>query len=52
MLKKSSKPANNTFCCIEMMLNGARKRRMLALSAVKALESGKGDNSNVVVMLR
>ena len=50
MLKKSTKPSVNTFNCIDMMLKGAKKRRMMALSAVKALDSGRGNGSNVVML--
>jgi len=52
MLKKSSKPQTNSFVCIEMMLRGAKKRRMMALSAVRALEGGKNAANSNVVMFR
>lgn len=49
MLKKSQKPHSNSFSCIDMMLMGAKKRRAMALSAIKALEVGSGSKSNVVM---
>lgn len=52
MFKKSSKPQTNSFSCIEMMLTGAKKRRAMALSAIKALDSGADKQSNVVVMFK
>ncbi len=48
MLKKSSKPQTNSFSCIEMMINGAKKRRMMALCAIKALDNN-ASKSNVVM---
>ncbi len=48
MLKKSLKPETNSFMCIEMMLKGAKKRRMMAMSAIKALEGVSSKKSNVV----
>ncbi len=48
MLKKSSKPQTNSFSCIEMMINGAKKRRMMALCAIKALDNN-ARKSNVVM---
>lgn len=50
MLKKSLKPETNSFTCIEMMIQGARKRRLMALSAVKALDSTSNIKSNVVML--
>ncbi len=50
MLKKSLKPTTNTFNCIDMMLKGAKKRRLMALSAVKSLDNGSRNNSNVVML--
>ena len=49
MLKKSSKPSTNSFNCIEMMLTGAKKRRAMAYSAIKALDGGEPKKSNVVM---
>lgn len=49
MLKKSLKPQSNSFNCIEMMLTGAKKRRAMAYSTIRALEEGKQRNSNVVM---
>ena len=49
MLKKSLKPESNSFICIEMMLKGAKKRRMMAMSAIKALEGVSSNKSNVVM---
>ncbi len=49
MLKKSSKPGKNSFDCIEMMLAGAKKRRAMALSAIRALDNGRQNKSNVVM---
>jgi len=48
MLKKTSKPQSNSFNCIEMMNNGAKKRRMMALCAIKSLDSG-AKKTNVVM---
>lgn len=49
MLKKSLKPQTNSFNCIEMMINGAKKRRMMALCAIKSLDSN-ASKSNVVML--
>lgn len=49
MLKKSTKPESNSFICIEMMMQGAKKRRLMALAAVKALDSTTNPKSNVVM---
>lgn len=50
MLKKSTKPQSNSFNCIEMMINGAKKRRMMALCAIKSLDNNAGKTN--VVMFR
>lgn len=49
MLKKAQKPESNSFSCIEMMIKGAKKRRMLALSAVRALDTTPSAKTNVLV---
>lgn len=49
MLKKSTKPESNSFSSIEMMIKGAKKRRMMAFSAVRALDMNAGAKSNVVM---
>lgn len=48
MLKKTTKPQSNSFNCIEMMINGAKKRRMMALCAIKSLDNG-ANKTNVVM---
>ena len=48
MLKKSSIPQTNSFSFIEMMINGAKKGRMMALCAIKALDNN-ARKSNVVM---
>lgn len=49
MLKKALKPESNSFSSIEMMIKGAKKRRMMALSAVRALDTTSSAKTNVLM---
>ena len=49
MFKKLEKSTSNLTDCTYMILNGARKRRSLAISAVKALNSQTGIETNIAV---
>ncbi|MBQ3102174.1 hypothetical protein IJC60_04130 [bacterium] len=47
MLKKTKKPEINLTSCTNMVLEGAKRRRMTAYSAVKALNSSTGIKTNI-----
>jgi hypothetical protein len=42
MLKKIVNPSNNTFCGVEFILRGAKKRRAMAVSNAVALNTETG----------
>jgi len=42
MLKKISLPNNNTFCGVEFILRGAKKRRTMAISNAVAITNDTG----------
>jgi len=42
MLKKIITPTNNTFCGVEFILRGAKKRRAMAISNAVAINSEAG----------
>ena len=50
MLKKREKPISNLIDCTYMILNGAKKRRSLAISAVKTLNAQTGIEANISVV--
>lgn len=50
MFKKYEKSTSNLTDCTYMILNGAKKRRALATSAVKALNSQTGIETNIAVV--
>ena len=47
MLKKLEKPQINLTSCTNKVLEGAKRRRMTAYSAVKALNSSTGIRTNI-----
>ena len=42
MLKKITIPTNNTFCGVEFILRGAKKRRAMAVSNAVAINAENG----------
>ena len=42
MLKKITTPSNNTFCGVEFILRGAKKRRAMAISNAVAINAETG----------
>ena len=42
MLKKLSTPTNNTFCGVEFILRGAKKRRTMAISNAVTINAKSG----------
>jgi len=42
MLKKIATPTNNTFCGVEFILRGAKKRRAMAVSNAVTINSESG----------
>ena len=47
MLKKIAVPTNNTFCGVEFILRGAKKRRTMAVSNAVAINSETGIQSKL-----
>lgn len=50
MLKKLSKPSNNSLECVDLMLKGAKKRRRLASAAINGSNSNLGFAPNIVLV--
>ena len=50
MLKKLSRPMNNSLECVDLMLKGAKKRRIMAHSAVKAVNTELGIRPNLATV--
>ncbi len=47
MLKKLSRPMNNSLECVDLMLKGAKKRRRLASAAINSANTGLGFAPNI-----
>ena len=50
MLKKIITPSNNTFSGVEFILRGAKKRRSMAMTAAKMVNSDTGIQTRLVAI--
>ncbi len=50
MLKKLTRPANNSLECVDLMLKGAKKRRRLASAAINSANTNLGFAPNIMLV--
>ena len=50
MIKKLTTPSNNQSECVELILRGAKKRRMMAYANANIVNSDAGMKANIAVV--